>query len=192
MRLALYARVSTTDQDASMQLRELRAYAAARGWEIVGEYVDTGWSGARASRPQLDRLMTDARMRKFDGIAVWKLDRWGRSVTNCLASIRELQGLGVRWIAITQNLDTDESNPMSRFMLQIMAAVAELERSMAVERVTAGLRNARAKGKQLGRPVKVWDRAKARELSEQGLSPRKIAQALGVPKTTVQRELKAG
>jgi DNA invertase Pin-like site-specific DNA recombinase len=192
MRLALYARVSTTDQDASMQLRDLRAYAAARGWEIVGEYIDTGWSGARASRPQLDRLMTDARMRKFDGIAVWKLDRWGRSVTNCLASIRELQGLGVRWIAITQNLDTDESNPMSRFMLQIMAAVAELERSMAVERVNAGLRNARAKGKQLGRPVKVWDRQKARELQRQGLSPRKIAAALGVPKTTVQRELKAG
>src|SRR5512133_2027092 len=99
--VAIYARVSTQDQTCTMQLGELREYVQRRGWEIAGEYVDTGWSGAKVSRPELDRLMKDARMRRFDAVVVWKLDRWGRSVANCLASIHELTTLGVRWMAVT-------------------------------------------------------------------------------------------
>ena len=146
MRTALYARVSTTDQTCEMQLRELREYAARRGWQIAGEYVDTGWSGAKASRPELDRLMQDARMRRFDAVLVWKLDRWGRSVADCIRSLQELASLGIRFLAVTQNLDTDELNPM----LHILAAFGELEKEMIRERVVAGIRNARTKGQDPG------------------------------------------
>ena len=104
MRIGLYARVSTTDQNCDMQLRELREYAAARKWTVVAEYVDTGWSGSKASRPQLNRLMADARKRRIDAVCVWKLDRWGRSVADSIKSIRELTSLGVRFVAVTQNI----------------------------------------------------------------------------------------
>ena len=164
MRTALYARVSTTDQTCEMQLRELREYAARREWEIADEYVDTGWSGAKASRPELDRLMQDARLRRFDAVLVWKLDRWGRSVADCVRSLQELASLGVRFLAVTQNLDTDQSNPMSRFLLHILAAVSEFEREMIRERVVAGIRNARTKGKILGRPKRAFRRDEALRL----------------------------
>ena len=88
MRAALYARVSTSDQNCEMQLRELRQYAAARNWEIAGEYVDAGWSGAKANRPELTRLMQDVRERRFDAVLVWKLDRWGRSVADSIRNYR--------------------------------------------------------------------------------------------------------
>lgn len=103
MRTALYGRVSTTDQSCEMQLRELRDYAARRGWEIAGEYVDSVWSGAKASRPELDRLMKDARVRRFEAVLVWKLDRWGRAVADCVRSLQELASLGIRFLAVTQN-----------------------------------------------------------------------------------------
>src|SRR5215510_6521682 len=135
MRIALYCRVSTTDQNCEMQLRELRDYAAARKWPFHAEYVDAGWSGAKANRPELSRLMQDARKRRFDAVLVWKLDRWGRSVADSIKSIQELVSLGVRFIAVTQNIDTDESNPMARFLLHIMAAFAELEPELIRERV---------------------------------------------------------
>ena len=185
MRIALYARVSTTDQSCEMQLRELRDYAASRGWQVFAEYVDTGWSGARASRPQLDRLLQDARARRFDAVLVWKLDRWGRSVADSIRSIQELVSLGVRFLAVTQNLDTDESNPMSRFLLHILAAFAELEREMIRERVRAGLRTAKAHGKALGRPRRAFRRDEAVLLRSQGASWRKIAQVLDLPMSTV-------
>jgi DNA invertase Pin-like site-specific DNA recombinase len=167
-----------------MQLRELNAYAAARGWDAT-EYVDSGWSGAKANRPALSRLMADARKRKIDAVAVWKLDRWGRSVADSIRFIQELVSLGVRFIAVTQNIDTDESNPMSRFLLHIMAAFAELEREIIRERVGAGLRSAKAKGKRLGRPRRVFRRDEAVRLRQQGMSWRKIAAELGVPVTTI-------
>jgi len=125
MKVALYARVSTTDQDCGMQLRELREYCQRRGWEIVGEFVDTGFSGAKASRPELDRLMKEARQGRFAAVLVWKLDRWGRSLIQSLQSVQELASLGVRFIAVTQNIDSDEANPMSRFMLHIFGAFAD-------------------------------------------------------------------
>src|SRR6202011_2857800 len=143
VRTAIYARVSTNDQDCGMQLRELRDYCQRRGWAIAGEYVDTGGRGAQASRPQLDGLMKDARQRRFDAVLVWKLDRWGRSLIQSLQSVQELASMGVRFIAITQNIDTDESNPMSRFMLHIFGAFAEFEREMIRERTLTGVRAAR-------------------------------------------------
>jgi DNA invertase Pin-like site-specific DNA recombinase len=96
MRAAVYARVSTTDQNCEMQLKELREYCQRRRWEIVGEYVDLGWSGARTSRPQFDRIMRDASLHKFDCVIVWKLDRWGRSVSHCLDSLEQLHALDSR------------------------------------------------------------------------------------------------
>ena len=188
VKAAIYARVSTTDQNCAMQLSELKEFATRRGWEFE-EYVDTGFSGAKVSRPALDRLMKDARMKRIDVVLVWKLDRWGRSVSNCLASIAELTALGIRWLAITQNLDTDQSNPMSRFMLTILAAVAEFEREMIRERVKAGMTNAKAKGKRLGRKRVVFDRSRAADLQTKGFSLRSIARQLGVGVGTIQRAL---
>jgi DNA invertase Pin-like site-specific DNA recombinase len=174
-----------------MQVRELREYAARRGWTIVGEYVDTGWSGAKASSPELDRLMRDAAMHRFDAVLVWKLDRFGRSVRNCLDGIESLRSLGVRFVAVSQSIDTDESNPTSRLMLHVLAAVAEFEREMIRERVCAGVRNAKVKGKRLGRPKAVFDRAKAIQLQAAGMSVRDIAAVLEVGRGTIQRALAA-
>lgn len=191
MKCALYARVSTTDQNCEMQLRDLREYCARRGWEIGAEYVDTGWSGAKISRPEFDRLMTDARKRGFDVVMVWKLDRWGRSVSNCLATIQELSRLNIRWIALTQNIDTDENNPMARFILHIMAAFAEFEREIIRERVKAGMGAAKHRGKKLGRPKRVFRHDQALELRAAGKSLREIAAELGIGRGTVERVLKA-
>lgn len=186
MKAALYARVSTADQNCGMQLRELHAYAARRGWDISGEYVDTGWSGAKASRPQLDRLMNDARRRRFDAVLVYKLDRWGRSLAHLVQSIQELSGLAVRFIAITQNIDTDESNPMARLLLHLMGAFAEFEREMIRDRTLSGVRAARAKGKTLGRPRRVFRRDEVASMRAAGQSWGTIAKALGVPASTVR------
>src|SRR5580692_511838 len=111
MRCALYCRVSTTDQHCNLQLRDLRQYIAARDWKNGGEYIDTGFSGAKSSRPALDRLMADAAKRKFDCIAVWKLDRSGRSVLNLSQQLAPLTSHRVRFVATTQGLATDQSNP---------------------------------------------------------------------------------
>jgi len=174
-----------------MQLKELRRQVRLRGWKLAGEYVDTGWSGSKASRPQLDRLMADARSRTLDVILVWKLDRWGRSVSNVLDSLNELRSLGVRWIATTQNLDTDETNPNGRLMLIILSAVAEFERAMIQERVKAGVKAAMAKGVRFGRPKKIFDRGKAVQMRADGVSFRGIARELGVPLAAVQRAVSA-
>jgi len=175
-----------------MQLRELRDYCQRRGWAIAGEYVDTGWSGAKASRPQLDRLMKDARQRRFDAVLVWKLDRWGRSLIQSLQSVQELASTGIRFVAITQNIDTDESNPISRFMLQIFGAFAEFERELIRERTISGVRAARAKGKKLGRPKRVFRRDEAVRLRSEGQSWRAIATHLGVPVSTLMDALRGG
>jgi DNA invertase Pin-like site-specific DNA recombinase len=191
IRVAIYARVSTSDQNCESQLRELRDYVARRGWQVVGEYVDTGWSGKLASRPELNRLMSDARLRRFDCCAVWKLDRWGRSLVHGITSITELVSIGIRFLAITQNIDTDESNPMSRFMLSILFAFADMERELIRERVTAGIRNAQRKGVRLGRKRVVFDRSKAMDMHEAGASIKTIAAELGVGVGTIHRALVA-
>jgi DNA invertase Pin-like site-specific DNA recombinase len=189
LKAAIYARVSTQDQNCEMQVRELREYAGRRGWNLVGEYVDTGWSGAKASRPELDRLMNDAALRRFDAVIVWKLDRFGRSVRNCLDGIEALRAHGVRFLAVSQSIDTDESNPTARLLLHILASVAEFERELIRERVRAGIKSAKHKGKQLGRKHVVFDRGKALEMHKAGASMREIAAALRVGKGTIQRLL---
>ncbi len=177
-RVALYARVSTlAGQNPEMQLLELQEYATRRAWQVVGEYVDHA-SGARESRPALNRLMTDARRRKFDVIAVWKLDRFGRSLRHLVNAIAEFEALGVAFISLRDNLDL--GTPAGRLMFQIIGAMAEFERSLIQERVRAGLRHARAKGKRLGRPKVVVDAARIASLRASGTSWRTISEKLGV------------
>ena len=188
-RAAIYARVSTQDQNCEMQVRELREYSVRRGWDVVAEYVDTGWSGAKASRPELDRLMKDAALRRFDAVLVYKLDRFGRSVRNCLDAIAALGAHGVRFLAVSQSIDTDQANPTARLLLHILASVAEFERELIRERVCAGVRNAKRKGKQLGRKRVIFDRSKAMEMRQRGASVREIAASLGVGVGTVHRVL---
>jgi DNA invertase Pin-like site-specific DNA recombinase len=185
-RVALYARVSTSNgqQDPEMQLRELREYANHRELTIVGEYIDK-MTGSKDSRPALNRLMADASQRKFDAVLVWKLDRFGRSLRHLVNALAELEALGLSFISLRDNLDL--STPSGRLMFQIIGAMAEFERSLIQERVRAGLRNARAKGKRLGRPRIVVDAAKVATLRAEGHSWRGIAEQLGVGVATAHR-----
>ena len=184
MKAALYARVSTTNhgQDVNMQLRELREYCQRRGVEIAGEYTDSS-SGSKDSRPELNRLMADAKQRRFDAVCVWKLDRFGRSLRHLVNALADLESLGVSFVSIKDNLDL--STPSGRLMFQIIGAMAEFERSLIQERVKAGLRNARAKGKRLGRPRVSVDVARIATLRASGLSWPKIAAEVGVSVGTV-------
>lgn len=173
------------DQHCDLQLRELREYIAHRDWKIAAEYVDTGFSGAKASRPALDRLMADSAKRKFDCVAVWKIDRFGRSVLHLNQQLAALTSYGVRFIATSQGLDTDQSNPTSRLLLQILASVAEFEREMIRERTLSGIRAAQAAGKVVGRPKRVFRRDEVVRLRDvEGLSWRVIGKKLGIPAMT--------
>jgi DNA invertase Pin-like site-specific DNA recombinase len=168
-----------------MQLRELREYCERRGWTVAGEYVDTGISGAKDRRPELDRLMGNAHKRRFDVVAVWKFDRFARSVTHLLRALDTFRVLGIEFVSLSESLDT--ATPAGRMVFTVLGAVAELERSLIAERVRAGLRNARAKGKRLGRPRVVVDRARISHLRAQGLSWATIAEELGIGEGTVYR-----
>ena len=154
MKVALYARVSTSDQDPEPQLSELRSFCDRQGWEVAATYTDV-ISGTKAKRPQLDRLMSAARQKKIDTVCVWKLDRFGRSQFDCLHKIEELDRWGVRFLATTQPIDTDQHNPASRLLLHVLGAAAEFERSLILERTQAGqarYRDAYEKG-QVGKTV---------------------------------------
>ncbi len=186
MKAALYARVSTTNgQDPTMQTRELKEYCERRGWKIAGEYVDTGISGAKEKRPELDKLMADAHRRRFDAVVVWKFDRFARSVSHLLRALETFKALGVEFVSLSEQVDT--STPMGKMVFTVLGAVAELERSLIAERVRAGLRNARAKGKKLGRPKAVADRARIAALRRVGRSWTAIGRELGVGEGTVRR-----
>lgn len=189
MRVGLYARVSTLDkgQDTEVQLRDLRSYAEARGWSVISEYVDKGQSGAKDRRPELDRLMKDARKRKIDLIVCWRLDRLGRSLKHLILTLDELQGLGVGFVSYNENLDLTTST--GRLMFQLLGAFAEFERNMIRERVIAGLNHAKAKGKKLGRPGVDLDTEKLIELRDQGLTMRAMADTLGVSLGLVHKTL---
>jgi putative DNA-invertase from lambdoid prophage Rac len=133
--------------------------------------------------------MADARLRKFDTVIVWKLDRFGRSLITCVSGIQELTAAGVRFMAVSQGLDTDAANPTSRLLLNILASVAEFERELIKERVSAGLKHAKAKGTRIGRPRVIFDRRQALDMRRQGLSYPVIARRLGVGYGTVVREI---
>jgi DNA invertase Pin-like site-specific DNA recombinase len=187
LRVAVYARVSTLGkgQDTEVQLRELRQFALARCWHIVGEFTDTGISGTKEKRPELDMLMADAHRRRFDAVIVWKFDRFARSVTHLLRALETFNALGIAFVSLSESLDT--STPAGRMVFTVLGAVAELERSLIAERVRAGLRNARAKGKRLGRPRKIVDGARIGRLRAQGVSWRKIARQMECSARTARR-----
>ena len=187
---AIYARVSTDDQNTEMQLTEVRQYAERHGWATV-EFTDKGVSGMKRNRPGLDACMEAARLKKVDVVLVWKLDRFGRSLSNLIENILLLDGYGVRFVSVTQGIDTDVKNPTSRLMMHILGAVAEFERSMIVDRVRSGMASAKRAGKHCGRPKEVWNRLAAVELREQGLSLRAIARKLGQSEPSVRRALKS-
>ena len=157
MRVALYARVSTLNsQHPEMQLGELREYAAHRGWEITGEYVDSGVSGAKESRPKLNLLMVHAHQRRFDAILVWKLDRFGRSLKHLVTAVADLEAMGVTFVSLRDNLDFGP--PSGQQLFQIIGAMAQFERELIGERIRAGMRRRKLEGFRLGRAPLIVDR----------------------------------
>ena len=173
-----------------MQTRELREYCERRGWQVAGEYVDAGISGAKDSRPELNRMMADAHQRRFDAVVVWKFDRFARSVSHLLRALETFNALGIAFVSLSEQIDT--STPTGRMVFTVLGAVAELERSLIAERVRAGLRNARAKGKRLGRPRVVLDAEEIASLRAQGLGWKVIAKQLGHGVGTVMRMAQEG
>ncbi len=149
-RTALYLRVSTADQKPDLQYDGLRGYAERAGLDVVQDYCDVAVSGRREGRPQLNALMTAARNQEIDCVLVWKFDRFARSTRHLLVALEEFDHLGVRFISVQDQIDTD--SPMGRAMFTIIGAMAELESSLISERVTAGMRAAEARGRHLGRP----------------------------------------
>jgi DNA invertase Pin-like site-specific DNA recombinase len=187
MKAAIYARVSTANngQDPTMQTRELREYCDRRGWTVAGEYVDIGISGTKEKRPELDRLLGEAHRRRFDAVVVWRFDRFARSVSHLLRALETFKSLGIEFVSLSEQVDT--STPTGKMVFTVLGAVAELERSLIVERVRAGLRNAKTKGKSLGRPRVAVDAARIADLRSQGLSWAKIGEQLGLGEGTVRR-----
>jgi DNA invertase Pin-like site-specific DNA recombinase len=192
IRAAIYARVSTTNhgQDVTMQTRELREYCERRGWTVAGEYVDAGVSGSKDSRPELNHLMADASKRRFDIVAVWRFDRFARSTSHLLRALEQFRALGIDFVSFSENVDT--TTPTGKMVFTVLGAVAELERGLIAERVRAGLRNAVAKGKRLGRPRARLDSAKIATLRSQGQSIRQIAEDLGCSAGLVHKTLANG
>jgi DNA invertase Pin-like site-specific DNA recombinase len=186
-RIAIYARVSTTDQSTDSQLLDLRKYVSERGWTSFKEYTDNGISGTTDSRPALNELMDDARKRKFDMVLVWRFDRFARSTRHLINGLEEFKNLGIDFVSYQENIDT--SSPLGSAIFTIISAVAQLERDIIAERVKAGLRRAVANGKKLGRPKLDVDVEEVHRLRAQGLSLRDIAKAIGVSRTTVAKLL---
>ena len=182
-RIAIYARVSTTDQSTESQLLDLRRYTRERGWDIFKEYVDEGISGTTDSRPALNELMNDAKKRKFDVVLVWRFDRFARSTKHLILALEEFRNLGIDFVSYQENIDT--SSPLGSAIFTIISAVAQLERDIIAERVKAGLRRAKENGKKLGRPRVSVDTEKIHWLRSKGLSLRAIAKETGVSRTTV-------
>lgn len=190
MRAALYARVSTRDkQNPEMQLNELRSYAERRGWDLAGEYLDLGISGAQAGRPEMDRLLADCRRRAVDAVVVFRFDRFARSVRHLVDALEEFRALGIEFVSLHENVDT--TTPIGRFSFHIFAALAEFERELIRERVRSGLANARAQGtrsgKPIGRPRAAVDASTVARLRAQGRSWRAIATEMGVGVPTLFR-----
>jgi len=187
-RVALYARVSTTDQSTESQLLDLRRYVSERGWNTFKEYVDEGISGTKDSRPALNELMNDAKKRRFDVVLVWRFDRFARSTKHLILALEEFKNLGIDFVSYQENIDT--SSPLGSAIFTIISAVAQLERDIIAERVKAGLRRAKENGKKLGRPRAEVSKGEIYRLHSHGLSLRKIATQLNISKSTVAKYLK--
>src|SRR5580765_7037442 len=182
MRAAVYARVSTWEQEPENQLQELRRYAEARKWTAV-EYIDRGVSGAKDRRPALDRLVGDARRRRFDVLVVWRLDRLGRNLKHLVTLLEDMQAVGIAFVSLGEGIDC--TTAAGRLQLHVLAALAEFERARIAERVRAGLSRVRASGKHLGRPAA--NLALADVMRTAHLSVRAAAQVLGVSRSVMHR-----
>jgi DNA invertase Pin-like site-specific DNA recombinase len=185
MKAAIYGRVSTVDQSVDMQMDELRTFCERRGFQIAQEYVDQGVSGTKESRPALNRLLTDARRRRFDAVLVYRYDRFARSLRQLVNALGEFDALGVHFISLHEGIDT--STPSGRLVFGIFASIAEFERSLITERVKSGQAAARRRGAKFGRPRADVDTQNLAELRRQGLSYAKIAKATGLSVGTVFR-----
>jgi putative DNA-invertase from lambdoid prophage Rac len=190
MKVALYARVSTINghQNPETQLLALREYCKNRSWDIVEEFVDNGVSGAKESRPALNRLMADAKRRRFDVVLVWKLDRFGRSLRHLVNSLAEFEALGIAFVSMTDSLDM--TTPQGRLMFGIISSMTEFERSLIRERVKAGMRNAKSKGHLPGRKRQQLDLDGIRNRIAAGESMRGVAGTLNVSPALLSKRLK--
>lgn len=185
-RAAIYARVSTHNgQNPEMQLNEVRAYCERRGWQVAGEYVDTGISGSKEHRPALDRLLSDCRKRRVDAVVVYRYDRFARSVRQLVNALEEFRSLGIDFVSLHEGVDT--STPNGRLVFDIFASIAEFERELIRDRVRSGLAAARARGKQLGRPRVAVDELRIAELRAAGRGWKAIAAELGLGVGTILR-----
>ena len=188
-RAALYARVSTDEQSPDLQVEELRRLAEQRGWRVVDEYVDRGVSGVKESRPALDALLADAQAGKLDLVAVWKLDRLGRSLQHLLRTLDCLTGWGVQFVS-ARDSGIDTTSPSGRLMLHMLAAFAQFERDLLRERVIAGVRRAQAQGKHCGRKPVAIDLRPAVAMLDRGHGIKTTARSLGVSVSTLRRRLR--
>lgn len=184
---ALYSRVSTSDQNVSLQLREMEAYCVARGWAPIEIFTDEGVSGSKILRPQLNNMMTRVRAGKFTTVVVWRFDRFSRSTTHLLACLEEFRKLDVQFVSVSEQLDT--STPVGRVLFTIIGAFAEFERSVLIERVRSGMAAARAQGRPISRP-RLISRLDLHRHRAAGMAPRKIARELGVHPASVRRILR--
>jgi DNA invertase Pin-like site-specific DNA recombinase len=182
MKAAIYARVSTFDQQPENQLQELRRYVEARGWTAT-EYVDRGISGSKDKRPALDTMLREAKRRKVDVVVCWRLDRLGRNLKHLIMLVDELTALGVGFVSLHEGIDA--TTPAGRLQLHVLGAIAEFERARLRERVLAGLARARAQGVRLGRPPRSISTERLATVA--GLPTREAARRLGVPRSTLQR-----
>jgi DNA invertase Pin-like site-specific DNA recombinase len=187
MKVAVYFRVSTMDQHPETQEREVCAFIDTRGWTKVETYQDVGISGAKARRPALDRLLKDGWHGKFEAVVCWDLSRLARSTFHALELLQKFQDMKIRAVFVKQCFDTD--SPLGKAFFTLAAMFAELERSILIERVRAGMARAKAEGKRIGRPSRNVDMAKLSDLHTRGLSIRQIAIQLGVPRSTVASRL---
>jgi DNA invertase Pin-like site-specific DNA recombinase len=190
MKAAIYCRVSTTEQNASMQVEELRAYCARRQWEIAEEFIDAGVSGSKESRPALNRLLADAKRRKFDAVLVYRYDRFARSLRHLVNALAEFDALGIHFVSLHEGVDT--STPNGRLVFGIFASIAEFERELIRGRVRSGLAAAKARGKRLGRPTVIVDNARIAELRASGASWRDIGEQMGMCRETLRRAFELG
>jgi len=187
MKVCLYGRVSTRDQDPELQLVPLRAPAAQRGWEVTGEFVDRGFSGAKERRPALDRLMKGAWAGQFHAVVVWRFDRFARSTKHLITALEIFRSIHVGFVSLQEQFDT--ATPIGQAMFTIIGAMAQLERDIVRERVKAGLAQARMKGVRLGRPKAAATAGEVRHLLARGLSIGEIARHLRCSRATVRRRL---